>query len=251
MPSVLIVEDDEAMSVALRDGFASEGYSVRAARDGEAGLRAAREEPPDLLILDVMLPRMTGLDVCRELRAKGNAVPIIMLTARGQEIDKVVGLRTGADDYVAKPFGFMELIARSEALLRRTGTRRVSGPLRIGDLTVDFHRHEAYRTVPAAAGASGAKRSAAAQSGSELPPGVPVELSAREFRLLAFFASRRGEVVSRESLLDAVWESRGAPLTRTVDMHVAKLRKKIEPDPREPRYLLTIHGLGYKIAETS
>jgi len=160
-----------------------------------------------------------------------------MLTARGQEIDKVVGLRTGADDYVAKPFGFMELIARSEALLRRTGSgagsRRPAGPLTIGDLTVDFQRHEAHRRTPGEAGGG---------------RGIPVELSAREFRLLAFFASRRGEVVTRESLLDAVWESRGAPLTRTVDMHVAKLRKKIEPDPGEPRYLLTIHGLGYKLA---
>jgi two-component system alkaline phosphatase synthesis response regulator PhoP len=228
MPTVLIVEDDEAMSVALRDGFASEGYAVRAARDGEAGLRAAREEPPDLLVLDVMLPRMTGLDVCRELRSKGSAVPIIMLTARGQEIDKVVGLRTGADDYVTKPFGFMELIARSEALLRRTGGRRGTGPLLLGDLHVDFQRHEARR-----GGADGRK----------------VDLSAREFRMLAFFASRRGEVVTRESLLDAVWDYRATTLTRTVDMHVAKLRKKIEPDPREPRYLLTIHGLGYKLSE--
>ena len=237
MPSVLIVEDDEAMSVALRDGFASEGYSVRAARDGEAGLRAAQGEPPDLMILDVMLPRMTGLDVCRELRARGNAVPIIMLTARGQEIDKVVGLRSGADDYVAKPFGFMELIARSEALLRRTGTKRPAGPLRIGDLVVDLKRHEAHR------------ESAGSGTGGGVASRTPVDLSAREFRLLAYFASRRGEVVTRESLLDAVWETKGAPLTRTVDMHVAKLRKKIEPEPREPRHLLTVHGLGYKLTE--
>jgi DNA-binding response OmpR family regulator len=247
MTTVLIVEDDEAMSVALRDGFASEGYSVRAAHDGEAGLRAAQGDPPDLMILDVMLPRMTGLDVCRELRAKGNAVPIIMLTARGQEIDKVVGLRTGADDYVAKPFGFMELIARSEALLRRTGSggsasgaRRAAGPLQVGDLTVDFQRHEAHRRAGGTGGIGGA---------GDKGKGTPVELSAREFRLLAFFASRRGEVVSRESLLDAVWETKGAPLTRTVDMHVAKLRKKIEPDPREPRHLLTVHGLGYKLTD--
>jgi DNA-binding response OmpR family regulator len=231
MPTVLIVEDDEAMSVALRDGFASEGYAVRAARDGEAGLRAAKEQPPDLLVLDVMLPRMTGLDVCRELRARGSAVPIIMLTARGQEIDKVVGLRTGADDYVTKPFGFMELIARSEALLRRTGGRRTSGPLVLGDLTIDFQRHEARRASPGH------------------PGGKPVELSAREFRMLAFFTSRRGEVVTRESLLDAVWDYRGTPLTRTVDMHIAKIRKKIEPDPHEPQFLITVHGLGYKLTE--
>jgi DNA-binding response OmpR family regulator len=137
----------------------------------------------------------------------------------------VVGLRTGADDYVAKPFGFMELIARCEALLRRTGVRRASEPLRLGDLVIDFRHHEAHR---------GEER---------------VELSAREFRLLAFFASRRGEVVSRDSLLDAVWEYRNAPVTRTVDMHIAKLRKKIEPDPHEPRHLVTVHGLGYKLVE--
>jgi two-component system alkaline phosphatase synthesis response regulator PhoP len=232
-PTVLIVEDDEAMSVALKDGFRSEGYAVRAARDGEAGLRAAREEPPDLMILDVMLPRMTGLDVCRELRAKGSAVPIIMLTARGQEIDKVVGLRTGADDYVAKPFGFMELIARAEALLRRTGGKRSPGPLRLGELVVDFQKHEAHRVSP----------------GDGAEGGRPVELSAREFRMLAYFASRRGEVVTREALLDSVWDYRATPITRTVDMHIAKLRKKIEPDPREPVFLITVHGLGYKLTE--
>ncbi len=200
---------------------------MRSARDGDAGLRAARAVSPDLLILDVMLPRRSGLDVCRELRAAGNAVPIIMLTARGQEIDKVLGLRIGADDYVIKPFGFMELVARCEALLRRIGAQRTPGPLRLGDVEVDFRRHEARRGER------------------------PVELSAREFRLLAFFAARRGEAVTRESLLDAVWEYRNAPVTRTVDMHIAKLRKKIEPDPRAPRYLLTVHGLGYKLVETS
>ncbi len=219
---VLIVEDDEAMSVALRDGFTSEGYAAEVARDGEAGLRSARQEPPDLVILDVMLPKLTGLDLCKQLRASGSQVPIIMLTARGQEIDKVVGLRTGADDYVTKPFGFMELMARVEAVLRRTGIRPSAEPLRFGEVEVDFRRHQALRG------------------------GRALELSAREFRLLAFFVRHRGEVVSRESLLDAVWEYRSTAFTRTVDMHVAKLRKKIEPDPHEPRYLLTVHGLGYK-----
>jgi two-component system alkaline phosphatase synthesis response regulator PhoP len=222
MARVLIVEDDDAMSVALRDGFASEGYEVALARDGEAGLRAARAEAPDLLILDVMLPKLSGLDACKQLRAAGNQVPIIMLTARGQEIDKVVGLRNGADDYVTKPFGFMELMARAEALLRRTGVRPSAEPLRFGDVEVDFRCHQARRA------------------------GAPLELSAREFRLLAFFARHRGEAVSRESLLDAVWEYRNTAFTRTVDMHIAKLRKKIEPDPHSPRYLLTVHGLGYK-----
>jgi two-component system alkaline phosphatase synthesis response regulator PhoP len=219
---VLIVEDDEAMSVALADGFASEGYEVRLARDGEAGLREARREPPDLLILDVMLPRKTGLEVCRRLRDAGSALPIIMLTARGQELDKVVGLRAGADDYVTKPFGFLELVARAEALLRRTGGNGRGESLRFGEVEVDLSRHEARRS------------------------GEPLELTAREFRLLAFFSRHRGEVVSREALLDAVWEVRHAPLTRTVDMHIAKLPKKIEPDPHVPRFLLTVHGLGYK-----
>jgi DNA-binding response OmpR family regulator len=222
MPTVLIVEDDESMSVALKDGFTFEGYDVRLAKDGDTGLREARREPPDLLILDVMLPKITGLDVCRQLRSAGNAVPIIMLTARGQEIDKVVGLRAGADDYVTKPFGFMELVARAEAILRRTGGRAPAEPLRFGEVVVDLRRHEATRN------------------------GQPLELSAREFRLLAFFARHQGQVVSREALLDAVWEYRHAPLTRTVDMHVAKLRKKIEPEPHAPRFLLTVHGLGYK-----
>ncbi len=224
MPVVLIVEDDDAMSVALADGFASEGYAVRLARDGEAGLDEARRDPPDLLILDVMLPRLTGLDVCRRLRAAGSALPILMLTARGQELDKVVGLRAGADDYVTKPFGFLELVARAEALLRRTGGHGRDEPLRLGEIEVDLARHRATRE------------------------GEPIEMSAREFRLLAYFARHRGEVVSREALLDAVWEVRSGPVTRTVDVHVAKLRKKIEPDPREPRFLLTVHGLGYKLA---
>jgi two-component system alkaline phosphatase synthesis response regulator PhoP len=208
--------------VALADGFGSEGYQVRLARDGESALGEARREPPDLLILDVMLPRMTGLEVCRRLRDGGSALPIIMLTARGQELDKVVGLRAGADDYVTKPFGFLELVARAEAVLRRTGGHAGDEPLRLGEVEVDLRRHRATRA------------------------GEALEMSAREFRLLAFFARHRGEVVSREALLDAVWEIRHAPLSRTVDVHVAKLRKKIEPDPRAPRYLLTVHGLGYK-----
>ena len=223
MARVLIVEDDEAMSVALADGFTYEGYEVRLARDGEAGLREARSDPPDLLILDVMLPKRTGLDVCRDLRAAGSQVPILMLTARGQEIDKVVGLRTGADDYVTKPFGFLELIALAEALLRRTGGHPAAEPLKLGEVVVDIRRHQAHRA------------------------GRPLDLTAREFRLLAFFARHRGEVVTREALLQAVWEYRGSPSTRTVDMHVAKLRKKIEPEPHDPRYLLTIHGIGYKL----
>ena len=223
---VLIVEDDEAMSIALRDGFQYEGYAVTVAKDGEAGLQLANQEPPDLILLDVMLPKMTGLDICKHLRASGSAVPIIMLTARGQEIDKVLGLKVGADDYITKPFGFMELLARAEAVLRRSrGPAPAEAPpdtARFGDLDIDFKRHEARKG------------------------GQPIELSPREFQLLAFFIQHRGEVVTREKLLDAVWDYNSIPFTRTVDMHIAKLRKKIEDNPSDPRYIVTVHRLGYK-----
>lgn len=226
---VLIVEDDEAMSVALRDGFEYEGYHVTVATDGETGLRlAASGDPsPDLIVLDVMLPKKSGLDICKELRAKGNDVPIIMLTARGQEIDKVLGLKLGADDYITKPFGFMELLARAEAVLRRSNGRVAERePLesfRFGDVEVDFKHHEAFRD------------------------GEVLDLSPREFELLSFFIQHRGEVVTRERLLDAVWGYNTIPFTRTVDMHVAKLRKKIEEDPSDPKHIVTVHRLGYKL----
>lgn len=233
MTHVLIVEDDEAMSVALRDGFEYEGYSVSVARDGETGLELAssgtrRGGSPELVILDVMLPKKSGLDVCRELRSSGCEVPILMLTARGQEIDKVLGLKLGADDYVTKPFGFMELLARVEAILRRSGGRAGSGSGAVpescafGDVEVDFRCHQATRG------------------------GDPLELTAREIQLLAYFVQHRGEVLSRERLLDAVWGYNHIPFTRTVDMHVAKLRKKIEDEPSEPRHLITVHRVGYK-----
>ncbi|HYS78098.1 MAG TPA: response regulator transcription factor [Candidatus Dormibacteraeota bacterium] len=223
MPKVLIVEDDDSMAAALRDGFDYEGYTVALARDGAAGLRLAAEAKPDVIILDVMLPKMSGLDVCREVRREGSTVPIIMLTARGQEIDKVLGLKLGADDYVTKPFGFLELMARVEAVIRRASGRvaRVDA-FEFGAVKADFKRGEVRRN------------------------GRRLELSARELRLLQYFIERRGEVVSREQLLDAVWDYDSAPLTRTVDMHVAKLRKKIEERPAQPRFLVTVHGQGYK-----
>jgi two-component system alkaline phosphatase synthesis response regulator PhoP len=217
------VEDDEAMSVALRDGFEYEGYAVTLAKDGEAGLQLASAATPDLVVLDVMLPRMTGLDVCKQLRAGGSGVPIIMLTARGQEIDKVIGLKLGADDYVTKPFGFMELMARAEAVLRRSaGKAPAPDGYRFGEVALDFRRHEATKG------------------------GARLELSPREFQLLAFFVQHRGEVVTRETLLDAVWDYNSIPFTRTVDMHIAKLRKKLEDEPGDPRWIVTVHRLGYK-----
>ena len=222
---ILIVEDDDAMVVALQDGFGFEGYEVTTARDGVAGLRCARDGSPDLIVLDVMLPRLDGLEVCKRLRADGNDVPIIMLTARGQEIDKVLGLKLGADDYVTKPFSFVELAARAEALLRRASGSlggRQAQSYRFGGISVDFRRHEARK------------------DGKELP------LTPREFRLLEFFVRHRGEVVARDQLLDAVWGYNTIPFTRTVDTHVAKLRKKIEDSPSDPRFLVTVHRLGYK-----
>ena len=223
MPKVLIVEDDASMMAALRDGFEYEGYAVALARDGADGLRQATESAPDVIILDVMLPKMNGLDVCRDIRKAGNIVPIIMLTARGQEIDKVLGLKLGADDYVTKPFGFLELMARVEAVLRRASGRgtRVEA-YEFGGVQADFKKGEVRRN------------------------GRLLDLTARELRLLQYFVEHRGEVVGRDQLLDAVWDYDAAPLTRTVDMHVAKLRKKIEDRPAQPRFLVTVHGMGYK-----
>jgi two-component system alkaline phosphatase synthesis response regulator PhoP len=224
MPKVLIVEDDHAMAVALRDGFAYEGYSVEVARDGRDGLRLAAEKRLDLVILDVMLPRMSGLDVCRQLRGSGNSTPIIMLTARGQERDKVLGLKTGADDYVTKPFSFLELMARVEAVLRRAAKPADASveSARFGDVELNFRSFEARKG------------------------GRAVELSPREFKMMRYFVERRGEVVTRDELLDAVWGYDGLPLTRTVDMHIAKLRQKIEDTPGDPHFIVTVHRVGYK-----
>ena len=223
MPKVLIVEDDEAMSTALRDGFSYEGFEVAVARDGAQGLRLATQTSPDVIILDVMLPKMSGLDICKKIRSEKNEVPIIMLTARGQEIDKVLGLRTGADDYITKPFGFMELMARVEAVLRRVkpAAKQTDG-CRFGDVEVDFKKCEARKA------------------------GKPIELSARELRLLEYFVGHRGEVLGRERLMDAVWGYESGSISRTVDMHIAKLRRKIEDRPENPHHILTVHGIGYK-----
>lgn len=225
MSRILVVEDDEAMAVALQDGFTYEGHDVIRASDGEEGLRIAREDAPEIMILDIMLPRMTGLEVCKTLRGDGSDLPIIMLTARGQEIDKVLGLKLGADDYVTKPFSFMELMARVEAVLRRSQPHSPEDAslCRIGDVTVDLARHEACKS------------------------GEPLALTPREFRLLGFLIERLGEVVSRDELLDAVWGYETIPFTRTVDTHIAKLRKKIEDDPSNPELLITVHRFGYKL----
>ena len=223
MGRVLIVEDDHAMSIALRDGLQFEGHTVMVATDGKSGLAMAEASSPDIVILDVMLPTMSGLDVCKQLRSAGNSVPIIMLTARGQEVDKVVGLKIGADDYVTKPFSFMELSARMEAILRRQGAPPDDETVyRFGDVEVDFDELKATRA------------------------GEPLELTPREFKLLRQFVANRGSVLTRERLLAAVWGYHVVPVTRTVDMHVAKLRKKVEDDPESPTHIVTVHGVGYK-----
>ena len=219
---ILIVEDDPAMSVALRDGFEFEKYKVEMAADGEEGLRLATRGDHDLMILDVMLPRKSGLDVCKELRKNGSSTPIIMLTARGQEIDKIVGLKLGADDYVTKPFSFMELLARVEAVLRRVSRNAAGDEYAFGDVTLDFRTYQATKS------------------------GMPLDLTPREFRILRYFIDHVGEVVSREALLNHVWGYDSSAFTRTVDTHMARLRQKIEDVASEPRHLITVHRVGYK-----
>lgn len=223
MTRVLIIEDDPTMAVALRDGFQFEGYDVLEASDGVVGLQLASEQQPDLIILDIMLPQLSGLDVCQQLRSQGYNMPIIMLTARGQEVDKVRGLKLGADDYVTKPFSFVELMARVEAVLRRASrpAEKIEH-YQFGNITLDFKRVQATK-------------------GHEV-----LDLSPREFDIMRYFIEHRGEVVTREQLLDAVWGYQNFPFTRTVDMHIAKLRKKIEDTPSDPRYIITVHRIGYK-----
>jgi two-component system alkaline phosphatase synthesis response regulator PhoP len=226
MGKILIVEDEPDMVLGLKDNFEFEGYEVVTASDGVTGLERARALKPDLVILDIMLPKLSGLEVCKTLRSEGFQTPIIMLTARGQEIDKVVGLELGADDYVTKPFSIRELLARVRAILRRTdGAKKRLQKYRFSDVELDF---EAYR----------------AKKG-----GAPLELSPREFELLRYLIERKGETVSRDKLLEDVWGYESYPSTRTVDTHIAKLRAKIGDSGSDPRYILTIHGVGYKFVD--
>lgn len=212
------------MRTALQDVLASEGYRVLTAGDGQSGLERALEEKPDLILLDIMLPRLDGYAVCAELRRRANAAPILMLTAKGQIEDRVQGLDAGADDYLVKPFSTEELLARVRALLRRARRQtRVPAKLNLGDVEIDLARQTARR---------GHKS---------------LHLTAKEFAMLRLLAETPGEPVSRERFLDAVWGYTAFPTTRTVDNHMANLRTKIEPAPEAPRWLLTVHGVGYRL----
>ena len=225
MKRVLVVEDSE-LAVGLRVNLEREGYEVEVARDGRCGLELARAWDPDLVVLDLMLPELDGLHVLRALRQEGRATPVLVLTARGQESDKVLGLKLGADDYVTKPFGLLELLARVEALLRRSDSPQPEGDAlhRFGDVEV----REGSRTV--------------------LRAGEPVELTPKEFDLLLVLLRARGDVVSRHELLRRVWGYRADIATRTLDTHVAELRRKLEREAGTPRHILTVRKVGYRLA---
>jgi DNA-binding response OmpR family regulator len=222
MSRVLIVEDDPAILRGLADNLRFESHEVLTAMDGEVGYRLAREKRPDVVVLDLMLPRMSGYEVCRKLRADGVQTPILMLTARGEEADRILGLDLGADDYVTKPFSVRELLARIRAVLRRAHPlKTMPDALQFGDVAVDFRKYEARK-------------------GDRI-----VDLTRKEFGILRLLAARAGEVVTRDDLLNEVWGYESSPTTRTVDTHVASLRGKLGDDPEKPR-LQTVHGVGYR-----
>jgi DNA-binding response OmpR family regulator len=223
MSCILVVEDDPAILRGLADNLKIESHEVLTATDGELAYRLIREKNPDLIILDLMLPRLSGYEVCRKVRSEGLTTPIVMLTARGDEADRVLGLDLGADDYVSKPFSVRELLARVRAILRR-GQPFPDAPheLRFDDVVVDFQRYEARK------GDRG------------------LDMTRKEFGVLRFLAARAGAVVTRDELLNEVWGYEATPTTRTVDNHIASLRAKLEETPSQPRHLLTIHGVGYK-----
>jgi two-component system, OmpR family, alkaline phosphatase synthesis response regulator PhoP len=224
--SILVIDDEPGLRITLSDRLQSEGYRVQAAADGEAGFRLALDSDPDLIILDIMLPVRSGLDVCRDLRSHRARAPILMLTAKDQTVDKIVGLKLGADDYLTKPFDMLELLARVEALLRRSGSPdgAPAARLKFGPFSINARRMEVLH---------GEKR---------------IQLSTKTYQLLCYFVEHRDEVLSRERLLEDVWGYNAVPNTRTVDVHVAWLRQKIEEDPANPRWILTEHGRGYRFA---
>jgi DNA-binding response OmpR family regulator len=229
MNRILVIEDDRAILRGLVDNLKYESYEVLSATDGTEGYAMVREQKPDLVILDLMLPGMSGYELCRKMRQKGDVTPILMLTARGEEMDRVLGLDLGADDYVTKPFSVPELMARVRALLRRVQAPHADAlpdELRFDDVVIDFKRFEARKGD------------------------TTLKLSRKEFGVLRLLAARMGLVVTRDELLNEVWGYDQYPTTRTVDNHIASLRAKLEDDPAEPRHLLTMHGVGYKLVVT-
>ena len=223
LPKILIIEDEPSMVLGLRDSLEYEGYEVLEVGDGREGLEKASREKPDLILLDVMLPVMSGIDVCRALRSQRVEIPIIILTARSQEIDKVVGLEIGADDYVTKPFSVKELLARVRAHLRRAAKQVAEiETFEFGDVKLDFKKYRASKR------------------------GLELELSAREFDILKYLIKNRDKIVTRDRLLDEVWGYTSSPITRTIDNHIAKLRQKIEDTPSDPQHIITVHRVGYR-----
>jgi two-component system alkaline phosphatase synthesis response regulator PhoP len=223
MAKILIVEDQKDMVTGLVFNLEAQGHEVSAAYDGEAALASAEKEKPDLIILDIMLPKKDGFEVCRELRRNGHDVPILMLTARREEADKVLGLEIGADDYLTKPFGLSEFLARVKALLRRRPGKDVQlETCRFGTVEIDFKNYQATRD------------------------GAPVDLTQREYEMMKLFVRNRDKVISRNMFLNEIWGYDRFPTTRTVDAHIAGLRQKLETDPENPRFIVTVHGLGYK-----
>jgi DNA-binding response OmpR family regulator len=219
--SILIIEDDAALLRGLKDNFESQAYRVHLARDGREGLSVALAHPPDLLLLDVMLPHMNGYEICRAVRAKKLEMPIIMLTAKGQEQDIIRGLELGADDYVTKPFSIRELLARAKAFLRRRGIGSCT-LFQFGECTLDLTAHKAFRN------------------------GEDIKLTTKEFQLLEFFVRRSGRVLTRDQILDAVWGDEIIVNDRSVDRCVTTLRAKIEADPHHPAFIQTIRAIGYR-----
>lgn len=220
--TIAVIEDEDLIRKSLVMNLELEGFKVITASDGETGVELVTQHKPDLIIMDVMMPKKDGLQACRELRISGVSTPLILLTARNSEVDKVLGLDLGADDYLGKPFGMLELIARVKALLRRIQRTANVDQVRFADVVIDFKAYKAQRNDD------------------------PIDLSAREYRLLRYLISKQGTVVTRDELLDEVWGYNSYPTTRTVDNHIARLRQKIEANIDEPRHILTVHGVGYK-----
>ena len=223
MEKILIIEDEESILMALADDLGLEGYEVASARDGLQGLSMAKEKAHDLIILDIMLPKMDGFEVCKQLRQAGVGTPILMLTAKSQEIDKVLGLELGADDYVTKPFSPRELLARVKAILRRVKTTQEEFDIyNFGDVEIDFKKYEVKKK------------------------GQPVYLTSLEFSLIGFLIKHKDQVLDRSAILDGVWGEDVYVLPKTVDTHIGHLRKKIEDDPANPRHIIGVRGVGYK-----